>query len=153
MNEVSHAVEVIRATIDHLELIVPLFDAYRQFYKQEPDLNGARAFIRARIELDQSVIFLAMQDSTALGFTQLYPSFSSESMRRVWILNDLFVTPSARRLGVAKALMERARQLAIETDAKGLILETAITNTLGQKLYESLGWRREEEFYRYYLNV
>ncbi len=150
---VPRSVEVIRATLDHLELVVPLFDAYRQFYKQQPDLNGARAFIRERIELDQSVIFLAMQDSTALGFTQLYPSFSSESMQRLWILNDLFVTPSARRLGVAKALMERARQLAVETGAKGLILETAITNTPGQKLYESLGWRRDEEFYRYYLNV
>jgi GNAT superfamily N-acetyltransferase len=146
-------VEVIEATLEHLDLVARLFDAYRQFYRQAPDLAGAQAFIGERMELNESIIFLAVQGGTAVGFTQLYPLFSSESMQRLWILNDLFVAPSARRFGVAKALMERARQLALETGAKGLILETAVTNTPGQKLYESLGWRRDEEFYRYYLNV
>lgn len=150
---VSHPVRVIEATLEHVDLVVPLFDAYRQFYRQRSDLAGAGVFIRERIERGESVIFLAVEAGSALGFTQLYPSFSSESMQRHWILNDLFVSPSARRLGVARALMERARQLAVETGAKGLTLETAITNVPGQKLYESLGWRRDEEFYRYYLNV
>jgi ribosomal protein S18 acetylase RimI-like enzyme len=149
----SRPIEIIEATLEHLDLIAPLFDAYRQFYKQPADLLGAQAFIRERMELNESIIFLAIDGTDPQGFTQLYPSFSSESMQRLWILNDLFVAPSARRFGVAKALMERARQLAVETGAKGLVLETAVTNLPAQALYESLGWRRDAEFYRYYLSV
>ena len=91
--------------------------------------------------------------SMALGFTQLYPSFSSVSTKRLWILNDLFVSDEARRFGVARALMEKARIFAIETDAKGLILETALDNEPAQALYESLGYTRDDEYYRYLLNV
>jgi GNAT superfamily N-acetyltransferase len=147
------SIQIIEATRYHVDLVAPLFDAYRQFYKQPPDLEGARDFIRERILLGESVIFLALEGPAPVGFTQLYPSFSSESMKRLWVLNDLFVVPEARRLGVAKALMERARQLAVETKAKGLVLETAIGNFNAQRLYESLGWIRDKEFYRYYRMV
>jgi ribosomal protein S18 acetylase RimI-like enzyme len=144
---------VVRADLTHLELVVPLFDAYRQFYKQNPDLPGARAFLRERLEQSESVIFLAMDGSDPVGFVQLYPSFESVTMRRVWILYDLFVAMAARKRGVAKLLMERARQFAIETNARGLILETAVDNHPAQKLYEQLGWKRDTAFHRYYLDV
>lgn len=145
--------KVIRATLAHLELVAPLFDAYRQFYKQTSDLPGAREFLREKLERDEAVIFLAMDGEHPMGFVQLYPSFDSVTMRRVWILYDLFVAPSARKCGVAKLLMERARQFAIETKAKGLILETAVDNIPAQKLYEQLGWKRDTAFHRYYLDV
>ena len=101
-----NTLEIVRATIDDLELIVPLFDGYRQFYKQPSDLAGARRFLKSHFEQDTSVIFLAFstdeaRQRQACGFTQLYPSFSSVSMKRVWILNDLFVSPTTRRTGVA----------------------------------------------------
>jgi GNAT superfamily N-acetyltransferase len=145
--------QIIPARAEHVPQLAPLFDAYRQFYRQPSDLAGAAAFLRERIERNQSVVFLALLDGTAVGFTQLYPSFSSTSMKRLWILNDLFVVPEARRRGVAKELMERARRLAVETSAESLALETAVDNHNAQKLYEGLGWIRDEEYFRYSLRV
>ena len=144
---------IIRATIEHLDLVAPLFDGYRQFYKQPSNLDGARMFIKDRLIRHESVIFLALLDETAVGFTQLYPSFSSTSMQRLWILNDLFVAPAGRRSGIGEALLERARQFAVESGAKGLMLETAVTNTTAQRLYERLGWVRDTEYYAYNLTL
>lgn len=144
---------VRQALAEDSELLAPLFDAYRQFYEQPSDLALARAFIGARLERGESVVFLAERDGRAVGFVQLYPVFSSTAPRprRLWLLNDLFVLPEARGGGVARALMLRARRLAEETDAVGLELATAHTNVAAQRLYESLGWRRDEEFPRYEL--
>jgi ribosomal protein S18 acetylase RimI-like enzyme len=149
----ARKVSVIRARAVHLELLVPLFDAYRQFYKQRTNVAEGRRFLRERLTRDESVIFLAMDGKRALGFLQAYPSFDSVMMRHVWILYDLFVAPTARKRGVANLLMERARQFAVETKAKGLILETAIDNRPAQALYEQLGWKRDTVFHRYYLDV
>lgn len=146
---------IIQASLEHIESVAPLFDAYRQFYGQPPDLDGARRFISERLAKQQSSLYLAfsVRDSTPLGFVHLYPSFSSVSMKRLWILNDLYVVPEARKQGVGEALMERARQWAVETRAKGLILETATDNLEAQRLYERLGYKKELEFFRYFLKV
>jgi len=98
-------------------------------------------------------MFIARVEGKMAGFVNLYPVFSSVNLTRQWILNDLFVAPEARKLGVGRALMERARNLAEATQANGLALETAIDNQAAQKLYEGLGWKRDEEFYRYFLPV
>jgi GNAT superfamily N-acetyltransferase len=145
-----------RATVSDLDDAAPLFDAYRQFYGQRSDVAAARAFLDERLRRDESVIFLALardDGGEALGFTQLYPSFSSVSLKRLWILNDLFVGPDVRRGGVGRQLLERAREWAIETQAKGLVLATAVTNSTAQALYESCGWRRDDEFQHYHLFV
>jgi len=147
---------VKRATAADLDAVAPLFDAYRQFYGQRSDLAAARAFLEERLRREESVIFVAVDDeggNEALGFTQLYPSFSSVSVRRLWILNDLFVRPGLRRGGVGRRLLERAREWAIETDAKGLMLATAVSNAAARALYESCGWRRDDEFEHYVLLV
>jgi len=149
----STRVRIVRANLEQLALIAPLFDAYRQFYEQRPNAAGAWRFLRQRLHRKESVIFLAMDGKKAVGFTQLYPSFDSVTMRPVWILYDLFVVPTARRRGAAKLLMEHARRFAMKTKAKGLILETAIDNRPAQKLYEQLGWKRDTAFHRYYLDV
>lgn len=145
--------QIKRATIADVDDAAPLFDAYRQFYGQRSDVAAARAFLEERLRRDESVIFLAVDDSGALGFTQLYPSFSSVSLRRLWILNDLFVGADVRRGGVGRRLLDRAREWAIETGAKGLVLATAVDNTRARALYESCGWRRDDEFQHYYLFV
>jgi GNAT superfamily N-acetyltransferase len=154
----ENTLEIIRASIKDLELVVPLFDGYRQFYKQASDLEGARRFLKNHFEENTSVIFLAFRTDTqgqrqACGFTQLYPSFSSVSMKRLWILNDLFVVSTARRSGAGTALLERARQFAVETGAKGLSLTTAVDNSTAQSVYEAHGWKRDQEFYAYHLLV
>lgn len=145
--------EIIQATADHVDLIAPLFDGYRRFYGQPSDLARARDYLRERLDRGESVLFLAVQDRAGLGFTQLYPSFSSVSMKRLWVLNDLYVAAEARKQGVAAALLERARRFAVETGAKGLVLETALDNHPAQRLYERHGWRRDDAFCRYYLLV
>ena len=145
--------QVRRATLADIEAIAPLFDAYRQFYHQPGDLDGARAWLTERLERDESVVFLALVDGVPAGFTQLYPIFSSTTMRRAWLLNDLFVAPTARRAGVGRALLERAHAFGQETRAKELMLQTAVDNLTAQRLYESLGWQRDNEYYVYMLAV
>jgi ribosomal protein S18 acetylase RimI-like enzyme len=143
---------VRRATLADLELIVPLFDAYRQFYEQAQDLALTRAFLRERLERDQSVIFLALRlDGTAVGFAQLFPSFSSVSAQRIFILNDLFVDPGARRSGVGRQLLAAAAEFGRSAGAARLMLSTAHSNTTAQSLYEAQGWRRDEVFRSYHL--
>ena len=132
------------AGTDDVGSLAPLFDGYRRFYRQTSDLEGARRFLAARLAAGESRVFVAeTSGGRAVGFVQLFPSFSSVSMKRLWILNDLFVAPDARRAGVARALMKRARQLAVETGAKGLILETEAHNAPAKRLYEALGWGRD----------
>jgi ribosomal protein S18 acetylase RimI-like enzyme len=147
---------VIRAGPDALGSLAPLFDAYRRFYGQPGDLRAAEAFLAARIANGESVIYLAVERAPpcrARGFVQLYPVFSSVAGCRSWLLNDLYVDAAARRRGVGRALMMAARRLAEETGADGLSLETAADNRRAQRLYESLGYRRDTEFYRYFLPV
>lgn len=145
--------EIVRASVEHLDILAGLFDGYRQFYQQPSDVAEARVFLQARLANEESVILLALGEQGGMGFTQLYPTFSSVSMKRLWVLNDLFVASHARRLGVGEALLERARVFAAETGAKGLMLETAVDNLTAQRLYERLGWQRDTEFYVYTLSV
>ncbi|MBC3875670.1 GNAT family N-acetyltransferase [Undibacterium flavidum] len=146
-------ITIQRATVNELAIVAPLFNAYRVFYQQNDDLNLATKFLNERLQREESVIFFAIDNhGNGLGFVQLYPSFSSVSARRLWILNDLFVSESARRGGVARALMNQARRFAMETGAKGLFLETGRDNFQGQALYESLGYRKNSEFF-YFLDL
>jgi GNAT superfamily N-acetyltransferase len=147
------AAQVRRATVADIEAIAPLFDAYRQFYHQASDLDGARAYLTERLERDESVVFFALVDGVPAGFTQLYPIFSSTTMQRAWLLNDLFVAPTARRAGVGRALLKRAHAFGQETQAKELMLQTAVDNFPAQRLYESLGWQRDNDYYVYTLAV
>ena len=143
--------EIVHATPADVGEVAPLFDAYRQFYHKPPDLEAARRFLFARLSKGESVLFLARHDGRLVAFVQLYPVFSSVALMRQWILNDLYVIPDAHKLGVGRALTERARKLAEATRANCLTLETAADNLPAQRLYESLGWKREQEFYRYFL--
>lgn len=141
-----------QATIADLDQLVPLFDAYRQFYAQPSDLSGARAFLSERLKRAQSTIFLALDETGhALGFTQLYPSFTSTRMRRIFILNDLYVAPEGRRQGVGKALLTASADFARTEGAARLTLSTAIDNLTAQRVYEANGWVRDEAFYSYNL--
>ncbi len=140
-----------QAGVEDVELLAPMFDNYRRYYRQAGDVDLARRFLHARLTRSESVIFVAQDAAQAgLGFVQLYPSFSSVKAQRVWILNDLFVQPEARRMGVARALMEAARRLARNTGARGLVLETEADNRNAQRLYESLGYVDQNPGYRHY---
>lgn len=145
--------ELYQATVEDLEGISHLFNLYRMFYKQESDLEGARDYIKDRIESKDSVIFVVKGKDKLIGFTQLYPTFSSISMKRAWILNDLYVDIAARNQGVGEMLLSKAREFAIETGAKNLSLSTAQINLSAQKLYEKNGYKKDTEFYHYELDL
>lgn len=135
------------ASVFDLDAIVPLFDAYRQFYGRVSDPPGARAFLLERFEHQQSLILLALSDrGDAIGFTQLYPSFSSTAMARIYVLNDLFVAPSARRRRVGSRLLEAAESHARAVGAVRLSLSTGIGNVDAQALYAASGWERDAQF-------
>ena len=141
------------ASADDLPRLAQLFDGYRQFYGKPADEPRAEQFLRARLENRESVIFVAEDNTELTGFAQLYPSFWSVAGCRSWILNDLYVSPGSRRTGTGRALLERARAHARETGAGGLSLATQRTNLTARRLYESLGWQRDEEFLHYELDV
>src|SRR5438034_7649072 len=113
-----------RATLADVQPLAPLFDGYRRFYEHRSDIEGARRFLTARLGAGESVVFVAERDGRLVGFTQLYPSFSSGTMNRMWILNDLFVAPESRRSGVGAALLKAAETFAREGGSKGLVLAT-----------------------------
>lgn len=144
-----------KATYEDLEIASYLFDLYRQFYEQEPDINSSKKFLSERIKHFESVIFLAIDEgsNSGMGFVQLYPSFSSVSMKRIYILNDLFVHENFRKQGVANALILKSKELAIETKAKGIILETHNSNLNARKLYDKTGFKIDDEHYYYLWEV
>lgn len=144
---------VRQAVLSDLEVLVPLFDAYRQFYKRASDLEAAREFLLARFEHGESVLFIVHEDNSPVGFTQLYPSFSSVLLARIFVLNDLFVHAHARRKGAASKLISAAIELATSLGASRVSLSTATTNESAQALYKSVGWKRDEQFFVYHYSI
>jgi ribosomal protein S18 acetylase RimI-like enzyme len=143
-----------KASIDDLNEIAQLFDAYRQFYQQAPDLALAKSFIAERINKQESVIFVAENQNTndakkLIGFCQIYPSFCSVAAAKIGVLYDLFVDTNARKTGAGRALMLAAHDYATKNGMARLDLTTAKNNHAAQALYESLGWVRDEIFYAY----
>lgn len=147
----TQQVEIVHADIGHIESLAPLFDAYRVWYGSPADLDGARNFLSHRIRTNESQVFLAFVDQQAVGFTQLYPLFSSVSMQEIWLLNDLFVAESYRKSGIGSLLLESAAEFARELGALRLELATEVTNQIAQSIYESKGWHKDTEFVHYSL--
>ena len=129
-----------KASVADLTQLASLFEAYRLFYKMPPDAVGAEAFIRNRLTQNDSEIFVADADGVLAGFVQLYPLFSSTRMKRLWLLNDLYVDQKFRGHGVSKLLIDASKSLCVETGACALMLETAKSNTIANQLYVATGF-------------
>ncbi|MCP5121929.1 MAG: GNAT family N-acetyltransferase [Pseudomonadales bacterium] len=152
LSPADKTLRIVRAGKEQLAALASLFDAYRQFYQREPDLALARRFLGQNLAKQRSVIYLAVDPGdTALGFAQLYPGWCSVATTPIWILYDLFVTSSVRQRGVGQALLQEAEKMARKSGASRIDLETAVDNYQAQSLYESLGYARETEFYKYSL--
>lgn len=139
--------------MEDLQGVASLFNEYRMFYRQDSNIEKAEQFLRERIERKESIIFVAVEDGKYVGFTQLYPSFSSVSMKELWILNDLFVRSETRGTGVGKQLLAKAKQFAVETGAKGLKLQTEVDNASAQHLYVGNGYIRDDRYFHYELTL
>jgi GNAT superfamily N-acetyltransferase len=141
---------VRQAVLADIAVLAPLFDGYRQFYGRPSDIAAAGAFLRERFDHGESVIFLAHVAGDPAGFTQLYPSFSSVSLARTFILNDLFVVAGQRRTGVGSKLLHAATEHARALGAVRVTLNTDIQNTSAQAVYEARGWKRDREYFVYH---
>jgi ribosomal protein S18 acetylase RimI-like enzyme len=150
MQNPMSAIRIRIATLADFDVIAPLFDRYRQFYLQPPDLPLATRFIHERLLNEESVILLASNEAHGIiGFCQLYPSFCSVEATPIYTLYDLFVVPAARRSGAGKALLQAAERHAVENGKARMDLTTARTNRVAQSAYESLGWVRDDVFLAY----
>lgn len=140
-------ITIRKAAKEDIEDLTVLFDLYRVWYHQPSDIAAARQFLLQRMEKQEAVILVAVKENALVGFTQLYPIFSSISLRRAWLLNDLYVHGSVRKQGVAKQLLEAARQHGQETGAKWLLLQTGNDNFTAQSVYEKNGWKRVSDYF------
>ena len=141
--------EIVQAGAEHLEALIPLLDGYRVFYGQAGNAEAARRFLGERLRLKDSALFLALDSGQAVGFTQLYPSFSTVSLEPLLILNDLYVLPEFRAMGWGEALLRKAQEYCADTGCKGLALETGTGNP-ARHLYERLGWEQDTHCFHYF---
>ena len=145
----SMEITVRRASAKDIDALLPLVQAYRVFYKQLPDMAGERRFLGKHLRDATSSVFFASDGQSALGFVQIFESWSTLRLAPVLILEDLFVKPEARGRGIARALIDAAIAYARETGAAGMFLETAVDNERAQQVYEREGWRRERAFVKF----
>ena len=143
-------ITVRQAVFSDLGELAELFDQYRVFQGKDSDLRAARAFLQARFDHGESVVFIAYETSLPLGFAQLFPSYSSTSLARVFILNDLFVHEEGRRKGVASRLLAALEGYAWAHGAARVTLNVASDNEPGQALYEAQGWSKDAQFFMYH---
>ncbi|MGW8568117.1 N-acetyltransferase family protein [Isoptericola sp. NPDC055881] len=142
---------VRRAAASDVDVALPLFLGYLDFYGTTHPPERARAFLAARLEAGESVLFLAESGDQAVGLAQVYPTFSSLGLRLTWTLNDLFVDPAARGTGAGRALVRAVADAARAAGARHVALSTARTNSRAQSLYEDEGFVRDDEFLGYVL--
>lgn len=141
-----------QASIEDLDQLANLFAQYRVFYEQPFEPGEAKQFLAERLGGEESIIFIAIENKEQAGFTQLYPSFSSIGLKRIWILNDLFVSTDHRQKGIAQALITHTIKYCKTTGRKKIVLSTAYDNVYAQKLYEKLGFTHSE-FHNYEMAV
>jgi GNAT superfamily N-acetyltransferase len=143
--------KIIQATTEHLDALATLFDGYRVFYKQESNIEAAKVFLKERITKQESVIYLAFIDNIAVGFTQLYPLFSSVSMKPMYLLNDLFINPNYRNKNIGTALINKTKVHCKEKGYIGLGIQTANTNP-AQYLYQREGFVLDNDLQMFWSN-
>lgn len=143
------AITIKQAVIQDIPQIIPVFDSYREYFKQKRDPVSTEQFLFDRFEHRESIMFIAETDGDVVGIAHLYPSFSSLSLQRVWILNDFFIIEQFRGQGIGKQLIFAVKEYARLTKAKGIELSVEHTNTNAWAFWESTGFKLDEEF-RYY---
>jgi ribosomal protein S18 acetylase RimI-like enzyme len=140
-----------RVNLPEANLVIGLFDKYRMFYKKDSDIALADRFIKTRLANNESAVFVALDGNRPVGFTQLYPQYSSVSAVKNWILNDLYVESDYRKQGIGEALIKTAMDFAKDDGATYVQLETSVDNYTAQRLYEDIGFQKQEPGTAYFL--
>ena len=142
---------IVKAELQHVPDLIPLFDGYRIFYEQESDYVRAKSFLTKRLKRNESIIYIAYEEEYAVGFTQLYPLFSSVTMQPMFLLNDLYVEDNYRNQGIGNMLIDKAKQLCKTLNYKGLAIQTAQSNP-AQHLYKRLGFVKDPDLHMFWKN-
>jgi ribosomal protein S18 acetylase RimI-like enzyme len=145
--------KIIRANKNHINGVSILFDLYRQFYKYQKDFKNSKNYIHNRIVNDESIIFICIENEKIVAFVQLYETFDSLNLNKKIVLYDLYVLKNYRKLGIAKRLMNKSKDFAINNNFSRIELSTSINNYSAQKLYESLDYIRDKEYYEYSIEI
>ena len=145
--------KINRANKSHIEGVSILFDLYRQFYKYKKDLKNSKNYINKMIENNESIIFIGTENENIVAFVQLYETFDSLNLNKKLVLYDLYVLERYRKLGIGRKLMDKSKDFAINNNFPRIELSTSINNYNAQKLYESLDYIRDKEYYDYGLDV
>lgn len=145
----NDSISVRQASILDLSKIIPVFDSYREYFKQERNPKEVEKFLFDKFEHLESVIFIAEQNNEVIGFAQLYPIFSSLTLQRVWLLNDFFINEGYRNKGIGRHLFEKVKEFTLLTKSKGIELSVEHLNEKAWRFWEGQGFRLDEEF-RYY---
>lgn len=143
-------IEIKRIDLNEADLVISLFNQYRIFYGNFSDLGMAKAFVDARLENNESVIFVALDGNKPVGFTQLYPKYSSAKLSKNWILNDLFVDENYRKQGIGEGLIKTAMDFAKTQGSTFVQLETAVDNYTAQSLYEAIGFKNRRQIQNFF---
>ena len=146
-------IKIIKAKKENYKEVGFLFDLYRQFYKYKTEIKKSTQYIKERISKKESTIFLCYCDKEPAGFVQLYETFDSLNINKKLVLYDLYVKKEFRQIGIGKSLMDIAKKFGHKKKIKLIELSTAITNKKAQSLYESLEYKRDKEYYSYYLEI
>lgn len=141
--------DIRKMQVQDLTQVATLFDQYRVFYGQDSDVEAAYSFLKERFEKQESIVFVADQDDEILGFTQVYPIFSSVQMKPASLLNDLYVAASARKQGIGAKLIKAVFEDAEEKGSAYVTLETGTSNIQAQSLYQGMGMIREDSAYHF----
>ncbi|MBP9681786.1 MAG: GNAT family N-acetyltransferase [Bacteriovorax sp.] len=152
MENINDSLKFYQANIADIPKILPLFNAYRQFYRHDID-PASEKFLRDRLNNKESLIFYAEDANGVQGFIQIYPSFSSRSLGPTWILNDLYVKPDARRKKIAWKLFDESIHLARETKIHSVSLSTLIPNISAQEFYKKYGFKKDNDFFHFYFKL
>ena len=145
--------KIIRANKNHIEGVSVLFDLYRQFYKYQKDLNNSKNYIYKRIVNNESIIYICTKNEKIIAFVQLYETFDSLNLNKKLVLYDLYVLEKYRKLGIGRKLMNKSKDFALNNNFSRIELSTSMDNYNAQKLYESLDYIRDKEYYDYGLDI
>ncbi|MCO1333496.1 GNAT family N-acetyltransferase [Microbulbifer sp. OS29] len=138
--------EIIQCDETYLCEVASIFDEYRVFCGQSSDIAGTEIFLRDLLCTQASTLLIAVEpkERQVMGFVNLYPCFSSLTLKRLWILNDLGVSSRFRGAGVSKALLRAALDFAKETKAIRVEFKTEKNNRRARQLYQSLGFEIDQ---------
>ena len=142
---------IIQASLEHLDQLTPMFVDYREFYNAMPQQEDSKAFLTERLNKQEAIILLAIENDAALGFCLVYPSFSSVLLRPIWILNDMYVIEESRRKQVANTLLQAVAKQARENNAVRLRVSIHASNVIAQRMYESADFLEDKNFRSYIL--